>query len=78
MILSFIKIIEEGWSEQQRCTIWDMAQNGGSQKECANRMGTTQSTVARRLADGSYITYERVKNIVNDALKHIGEVGYGY
>lgn len=73
IILALIKIIEDGWSEKQRFTIWDMSQNGGSQKECAARMGTTQSTVARRLADGNYQTYERARNTVNEALRKIWE-----
>ena len=72
-ILALIKTIEEGWSEKHRFTIWDMAQNGGSQKECAKRMNTTQSTVARRLADGNYIIYERALNTVTEALKQLGE-----
>lgn len=71
-ILALIKIIENGWSEKQRYTIWDMERNGGSQEECAKRMGTTQSTVARRLADGNYITYERAKETVEKALKNLG------
>lgn len=71
-ILALIKIIEDGWSDKQRYTIWDMAQNGGSQEECARRMGTTQSTVARRLADGNYITYERGKKTVDEALRRLG------
>lgn len=73
-ILALMKIIEDGWSDKQRFTIWDMAQNGGSQEECAKRMNTTQSTVARRLADGNYITYERAKKTVDDAIKCLGEV----
>lgn len=72
MILAMIKIIENGWSDKQRYTIWDMERHGGSQEACAMRMGATQSTVARRLADGNYITYERAKRIVKDALKNLG------
>lgn len=72
-ILALMKIIEDGWSEKQRFTIWDMAQNGGSQEECARRMGTTQSTVARRLADGNFLTYEMAGRTVNEALKRLGE-----
>lgn len=71
-VLALMKIIEDGWSDKQRYTIWDMAQNGGSQEECAKRMNTTQSTVARRLADGNYITYERAKRTVDEALKRLG------
>lgn len=73
-ILVLMKAIEDGWSEKQRLTIWDMAQHGGSQEECAKRMNTTQSTVARRLADGKYATYERAKKIVDEALKRLGEL----
>ncbi len=72
-ILALINLIEEGWSEKQRFTIWDMAQYGGSQAECAKRMDTTQSTVARRLADGNYLTYERARKTVDEALKRLGE-----
>ncbi len=75
-VLALMKIIEEGWSEKQRLTIWDMEQNGGSQEECAKRMETTQSTVARRLADGNYVTYERAKKTVNEALRRLREVSY--
>lgn len=74
IILALMKIIEDGWSEKQRFTIWDMAQNGGSQEECAKRMATTQSTVARRLADGNYLTYERAGRTVAEALRRLGEI----
>lgn len=73
-ILALIKVIEDGWSDKQRYTIWDIAQNGGSQKECAKRMDTTQSTVARRLADGNYIIYERAQRTAEEALKKLGEI----
>lgn len=70
-ILALMEIIEAGWSDKQRYTIWDMERNGGSQAECAKRMDTTQSTVARRLADGSYITYKRAKKTVDKALREL-------
>lgn len=73
-ILVLMKIMEDGWSEKQRYTIWDMEQNGGSQEECANRMGTTQSTVARRLAEGNYVIYVRVRKIVEEAIRRLGEI----
>lgn len=73
LILALMKIIEDRWSDKQRYTIWDMAQNGGSQEECAKRMDTTQSTVARRLSDGSYLTYKRAKKTIDEALKYLGE-----
>ena len=74
IIFALMKIIEDGWSEKQRFTIWDMAQNGGSQEECARRMNTTQSTVARRLADGNYLTYMRAKKTVEEAIRRSGKI----
>lgn len=73
-MLALMKIIEDSWSEKQRLTIWDISQKGGSQDECAKRMNTTQSTVARRLADGNYITYENAKKTVSEALKRLGDI----
>ncbi|MDO4331565.1 MAG: SatD family protein [Eubacteriales bacterium] len=73
-ILALMKVIEEEWSDKQRYTIWDMTQNGGSQEECARRMETTQSTVARRLVGGNYITYERAKRTVDEAIKRLGDL----
>lgn len=73
-ILALMKTIEDSWSEKQRFTIWDMAENGGSQGQCAERMNTTQSTVARRLADGNYIIYEDAKKTAGEALKRLGDL----
>lgn len=73
-ILTLMKIIENGWSEKQRLTIWDMEINGGSQEECAKRLDTTQSTVARRLAGGNYLTYEHAGNVARKALIQLGEL----
>ncbi len=67
-LLILMKLIEDNWSEKQRYTIWDMIANGGSQKECAKRMGTTQSTVARRLSDGNYVVYEKTKITIKRAI----------
>ena len=62
------RVIENGWSEDQRNTIMDMIDNGGSQSESAERLKTTQSTVARRLASGNYITYRDIEEIANRSL----------
>ncbi|MDD7176686.1 MAG: SatD family protein [Lachnospiraceae bacterium] len=70
-MLALMKIIEDSWSDKQRFTIWDMEQNGGSQEECAKRMNTTQSTIARRLAEGNYLTYERAKKTVEKAFRRL-------
>ena len=72
-MLTLLKIMEENWTDKQRYTIWDMEKIGGSQEECAERMKTSQSTVARRLADGNYLSYEKAKETISEALKRIGE-----
>ena len=67
-ILALMKVVEAGWSAKQRMTIWDMMRHGGSQEACAQRMQVAQSTIARRLAEGSFITYERAGKTVKEAL----------
>ena len=74
IILTFMKLTEESWSEKQRYTIWDMLLNGGSQEECARRLDTTQSTVARRLAEGNMVTYCKAKDTVDEALNRLEEL----
>lgn len=71
-MLSMLKVIENSWTDKQRYTIWDMEANGGSQEECALRMETTQSTVARRLADGNYLTYEKAKRTIGETIIQLG------
>ena len=68
IMLSLLKIMEDSWTDKQRYTIWDMMTNHGSQEMCARRIGTTQSTVARRLSDGNYITYEKLLRTIGEAV----------
>lgn len=72
-MLSLVKVIEDGWTEKQRYTIWDMMDHRGSQAMCAERMQTSQSTIARRLADGNYIIYEKSMKTIEEAMYRIGE-----
>ena len=74
-LLSLIKAIEDSWTEKQRYTVWDMMINRGSQNECALRMNTSQSTVARRLSDGKYIVYVNAINTVEEAISRLEENG---
>ena len=71
-MFSLLKIIEDSWTEKQRYTIWDMMIHQGSQKMCAERMDITQSTVARRLADGKYIIYQRTMEVIDEAIRRLG------
>lgn len=72
VMFSLLKIIEDSWTEKQRYTIWDMMIHQGSQKMCAERMDITQSTVARRLADGKYIIYQRTMEVIDEAIRRLG------
>ena len=74
-LLSLIKAIEDSWTEKQRYTVWDMMINHGSQNECALRMNTSQSTVARRLSDGKYIVYVNAINTAEEAISRLEENG---
>ena len=70
-MLSLIKVIEDSWSEKQRYTIWDRIENSGSQEMSAMRLNTSQSTIARRLADGKYIVYQNAMSIIGEALRRV-------
>lgn len=70
-MLFLLKTVEDGWTEKQRYTIWDMMINHGSQEMCARRMETTQSTIARRLADGKYIIYEKSLRTIGEAISRL-------
>lgn len=74
-LLSLIKAIEDSWTEKQRYTVWDMMINHGSQNECALRMNTSQSTVARRLSDCKYIVYVNAINTLEEAISRLEENG---
>lgn len=67
-LLSLIKTIESKWKAEQRITIRDMQENGGSQQECAIRLNTTQSTIARRLARGDYYVYEKAIEVTSKSI----------
>ncbi len=68
-LLILIKTIEDSWNDRQRLTIWDMMQYQDSQEMCAKRQNTTQSTVARRLAEGKYVVYTSTIKVVNEAIR---------
>ena len=68
-MFSLLKIIEDSWTEKQRYTIWAMMIHQGSQEMCAERMDIT---VARRLADGKYIIYQRTMEVIDEAIRRLG------
>ena len=72
-MLALIKVIEDKWKPEQRLTIWDMIENGGSQQDCAERINTTQSTVGRRLISGNYYLYKRTLEVLDKAINLLGE-----
>lgn len=70
-MLSLLKTIEDGWSEKQRNTIWDMMEYRDSQEMCAGRQNTTQSTVARRLSEGKYVVYNNALETINETIQRL-------
>ena len=70
-ILALIKTIEDSWTEKQRYTIWDALDHPGSQISSAKRMNTSQSTIARRLADGKYIVYLNALQTIKEAIANL-------
>lgn len=72
-LLNLIKLIEDKWKHEQRLTIWDMIEHGGSQHDCAIRMNTTQSTVGRRLSGGNYYLYEKALVVTKKSIASLEE-----
>jgi transcriptional regulator len=68
-----IWMIEDDWSKDQRLTVWDMMEKGGSQEECAKRMKTHQSTIARRLSAGRYYLYRETLDITEKSIQLLEE-----
>jgi hypothetical protein len=70
---SMIRLIENTWSWTQRITIWDMHDIGGSQAECAKRLGVSQPTVQRRLETGNYNLYFQLLEVVEESINRLGK-----
>lgn len=73
-MLTLLKTIEDSWTEKQRYTIWDILIHQDNQIMCAKRMGTTQSTIARRLAEGKYLVYKNAMNIIEEAIQRLEDI----
>lgn len=70
-ILSLMTVIKNSWSDRQRQTIWDMLEHQDNQSGVAQRLGITQSSVQKNLANGSFYTYREALNVVERALSEI-------
>lgn len=73
-ILALMTTISNNWSERQREIIWDFERYKGSQAECAERLGVTQSSVQRSLTNGNYYAYKDAKDTIKEALTEVGGV----
>jgi DNA-directed RNA polymerase specialized sigma subunit len=71
-VFSLMYVLEMDWSERQREIIFEYERCGGSQKECAERLGISQSSVHRGLSNGHYYTYKKAKETLNNVLSEIG------
>ncbi len=72
-ILALMTAISNNWSERQREIIWNFERYKGSQAECAERLGVSQSSVQRSLANGNYYVYKDAKETIKETLKDMGE-----
>ena len=70
-MLLLLKTIEDSWNEKERYTIWDMICYQDSQEQCAKRQNTTQSTIARRLAEGKYMVYTNALKTIDEAINEV-------
>lgn len=73
-LLSLTKIIEYGWNENQRRTVWEMMDTGETQEVCAKKMNTTQPTIARRLSDANYLVYLDTLELINKEMERLMEL----
>lgn len=73
-ILTMITMIQTNWSDRQREIIFDFDNHKGSQKECASRLGISQSSVQRGLIKGNYYAYYEAKETVKNVLREYGEI----
>ena len=70
-VFDLMYVVESGWTERQRETIWDMLLYGDGQQNTARRLSISQPTVQKALAAGSYYTYE---NALKNAAKILGDI----
>lgn len=70
-ILSLMAVLKGEWTERQREIIWDYDQYQDSQKNCAHRLGISQSSVQRSLNNGNYYAYKEAKDTINKVLREI-------
>ncbi len=73
-LLSLAKIIECGWNENQRRTVWEMMDTGETQEVCAKKMNTTQPTIARRLSDANYLVYLDTLELIKKEMERLMEL----
>lgn len=70
-ILTLLSVITEDWTKHQVAVIQDYSQYHDSQKNCAKRLGITQSTVQRSLTSSNYYAYQEALNTINSILGEI-------
>ncbi|NLA71847.1 MAG: hypothetical protein GX850_05460 [Clostridiaceae bacterium] len=70
-VLSLMAVIKHSWSDRQRQTIWDMLEHQDSQTNAAQRLGITQSSVQKNLANGNYYSYQEALSSVKAILSEI-------
>lgn len=69
--LNLCELIEDRWSEKQRELISKIIYKKISQREVAEEIGITQSSVQRRLKSSGYYDYLNSRNTINRALAEL-------
>lgn len=70
-ILSLLTVIKNKWTERQREVICDYIEHEDNQKDVAERLGITQSSVQKNLSSAYYYSYKKAINMVSNTLSEI-------
>lgn len=69
LLFSYLNLIEQGWNEKQRQTVWISEEENKTQLQLAKDLSTTQPTIQRRLSSGNYQLYKDTKQMIKSQLK---------
>ncbi len=72
--LSLSSVIESQWTEKQKQVIFEIESTEKTQREIANKLNITQSSVQRRISSSNYFSYRNAKNSIQNLIMDIWEV----
>lgn len=74
-IMSLLTVIKNKWTNRQREVIYEYIKYGGRQKDAAQHLGITQSSVQKNLSNADYYSYKAAIDMVSNALSEIKRRG---